>query len=46
MDLPFNFPLEYLAVVLAGTILLALLVTLVPVGRAVRYRPDEALRYA
>ena len=46
LDLPFTFPLGYLAVVLAGTVLLALLITLMPIRRAVRYRPGEALRYA
>jgi hypothetical protein len=30
----------------AGTILLALLITLVPIRRAVRLRPGTALRYA
>jgi len=45
MGLPFTFPLGYLAVVLAGTILVALLITLIPIRRAVRYRPGEALRY-
>jgi len=46
LDVPFTFPLGYLALALAGTILLALLVTLLPIRRAVHYRPGEALRYA
>jgi putative ABC transport system permease protein len=35
-----------IALALAGTILLALLITLVPVRRAVRFSPGCALRYA
>jgi ABC-type lipoprotein release transport system permease subunit len=34
------------SVVLVGTMLLALLITLLPIRRAVRYRPGSALRYA
>ena len=34
------------ALALVGTILLALLITLLPIRRAVRYRPGDALRYA
>lgn len=45
-DLAFVFPASHLAVTLAGTIVLAVLVLLVPVRRAVRLRPGEALRYA
>jgi hypothetical protein len=37
--IPFAFPLWYLALALAGTILLALLVTLLSISRAVRVRP-------
>jgi putative ABC transport system permease protein len=44
--IPVAFPLWYLAPALAGTILLALLITLVPIRRAVHYRPGDALRYA
>ena len=40
------FPGDNLALALAGTVLLALLVTLVPIRRAGRHRPGNALRYA
>jgi ABC-type lipoprotein release transport system permease subunit len=43
--IPVAFPLWYLAPALAGTVLLALLVTLLPIRRAARYRPGDALRY-
>ena len=46
MVIPVAFPLWYLAPALAGTILLALLITLLPIRRAVHYRPSDALRYA
>jgi len=46
VDVPFTFPLGNVAVALVGTIVLALLVTLLPIRRAVRFRPGEALRYA
>ncbi len=44
--IPLSFPLWYLAPALAGTILLALLITLLPIRRATRHRPGDALRYA
>jgi putative ABC transport system permease protein len=44
--IPFTFPLSYVAIALVGTILLAILITLAPIGRAVHYRPGDALRYA
>jgi ABC-type lipoprotein release transport system permease subunit len=40
------FPAWNLVLALAGTIMLALLITLVPIRRAGRLRPGEALRYA
>ena len=43
--IPPAFPVWYLAPALVGTILLALLVTVVPIRRAVHYRPGDALRY-
>jgi putative ABC transport system permease protein len=46
VEIPLTFPLSDLAPALAGTILLALLITLLPIRRAVRYRPGDALRYA
>ena len=44
--IPFVFPPWNIALALAGTLLLALLVTLLPIRRAVRFRPGNALRYA
>jgi len=44
IELTLAFPAGNLAIALAGTVLLALLVTLVPVRRAIRYRPGDALR--
>jgi putative ABC transport system permease protein len=46
IDLTFAFPTVNLAVTLIGTIVLALLVLLAPVRRAVRFKPGEAIRYA
>jgi putative ABC transport system permease protein len=46
LDLPFVFPAANLAITFIGTIVLALLVLLAPVRRAVRFKPGEALRYA
>jgi putative ABC transport system permease protein len=46
VNLTLAFPPWNLALALAGTILLALLITLVPIRRAVRLRPGHALRYA
>ena len=46
IDLAFAFPTVNLAITLIGTIVLALLVLLAPVRRAVRFKPGEALRYA
>jgi putative ABC transport system permease protein len=45
-EVPFTFPLWYLVIALVGTILLALLITVAPISRAVHYRPGDALRYA
>jgi putative ABC transport system permease protein len=46
IDLSFVFPPINLAITLVGTLVLALLVLLAPVRRAVRFKPGEALRYA
>ena len=46
LDIAFVFPLGYAAIALAGTVLLALLVMLAPLRRAVRFKPGEAIRYA
>ena len=45
-NLTLAFPPWNLALALAGTILLALLITMVPIRRAVHLRPGHALRYA
>jgi len=46
VNLPLAFPPWNLALALAGTIVFALLITLVPIRRAVHLRPGHALRYA
>ena len=46
LNITLAFPPWNLALTLAGTILLALLITLVPIRRAVHLRPGHALRYA
>jgi putative ABC transport system permease protein len=46
INLTLAFPPWNLALALAGTILLALLITLVPIRRAAHLRPGAALRYA
>ena len=40
------FPAIYVAIALIGTVILALVVMLAPLRRAVRFKPGEALRYA
>jgi putative ABC transport system permease protein len=46
IDWLFVFPLGYAGIALVGTVLLALLVMLAPLRRAVGFKPGEALRYA
>jgi putative ABC transport system permease protein len=46
LNLTLAFPPWNLALTLAGTVLIALLITLVPIRRAVHLRPGAALRYA
>ncbi|MGZ6705398.1 MAG: ABC transporter permease [Solirubrobacteraceae bacterium] len=46
IDLGFVFPPVNLLIALVGTVVLALLILLVSVRRAVRMRPGDALRYA
>jgi putative ABC transport system permease protein len=46
VEIAFTFPLRNVVLALVGTVLLALLITLLPIRRAVRYRPGAALRYA
>ncbi len=43
--IPVVFPTVHVLVALVGTVVLALLVLFLPVRRAVRLRPGEALRY-
>jgi putative ABC transport system permease protein len=45
IDLPVLFPAANVALALVGTVALALVVTLLPIRRAVRLRPGDALRY-
>jgi ABC-type antimicrobial peptide transport system permease subunit len=44
-DLSFVFPTANIAITLVGTILLALIVLVAPLRRAVHLRPGNALRY-
>jgi putative ABC transport system permease protein len=46
VDITLAFPAPNLALALAGAILLALLITLLPIRRAARLRPGDALRCA
>ncbi len=46
VEVPFTFPAWNIAIALVGTILLALLITLLPIRRAVHFKPGDALRYA
>jgi ABC-type lipoprotein release transport system permease subunit len=46
VELPLVFPLGNIPLTLVGTVVLALLIMLLPVRRAVRFRPGDALRYA
>jgi putative ABC transport system permease protein len=46
VELEFVFPAANIAITLVGTVVLALLVLLAPVRRAVRLKPGDALRYA
>jgi putative ABC transport system permease protein len=46
IHLIFAFPLINIPIALIGTLILALLVIQVPLRRAVRFKPGEALRYA
>lgn len=45
VEVPFTFPVWNILLALVGTILLALLITLVPIRRAIRFKPGDALRY-
>jgi putative ABC transport system permease protein len=46
LNIAFVFPASYVVMTLVGTVVLALIVMLAPVRRAVRFKPGEALRYA
>jgi len=46
IEFAFTFPPLNLLIALIGTVVLALLIMRIPLRRAVRYRPGEALRYA
>jgi len=46
IDVPVMFPLENIVLALVGTILISLVIMLLPLRRAVRFKPGEALRYA
>jgi ABC-type antimicrobial peptide transport system permease subunit len=45
LDLVATFPARNLAIALAGTIVLAAVVMAMPLRRAIRLRPGDALRY-
>ena len=45
-EVAFAFPLSHVVLAFAGTVILALLAMLLPLRRAVRLRPGDALRYA
>ena len=46
LEIDFVFPAIYVGIALVGTVILALLVMLAPLRRAVRFKPGEAIRYA
>jgi ABC-type antimicrobial peptide transport system permease subunit len=46
MDFGFSFPPLNLLIALLGTVVLALLIMRLPLRRAVRLKPGEAIRYA
>ena len=46
VTVPVTFPAGNIVLALVGTVVLAVLITLLPIRRAVRYRPGEALRYS
>ena len=45
LDLVATFPIRNIPLALIGTVVLAALVMILPVRRAIRFRPGEALRY-
>ena len=45
LDLVATFPLINIPIALVGTIVLALVMMILPLRRAIRFHPGEALRY-
>ena len=45
IEFGFTFPLHNLGIALVGTVVLALLIIRIPLRRAVRFKPGEAIRY-
>ena len=46
LEFAFTFPPVNLLIALGGTLVLALLIMRIPLRRAVRFKPGEAIRYA
>lgn len=46
LEFVFTFPPVNLLIALCGTLLLALVTMRIPLRRAVRFKPGEAIRYA
>jgi putative ABC transport system permease protein len=46
IDIAFTFPLAYVALALVGTVVVAVVMLLAPVRRAVGFRPGDALRHS
>jgi ABC-type antimicrobial peptide transport system permease subunit len=46
IEFAFTFPPLNLLIALGGTVVLALLIMRIPLRRAVRFKPGEALRHA
>ena len=46
LDIAFVFPVSYVLIALIGTVMLALVIMLAPLRRAVHFKPGEAIRYA
>jgi putative ABC transport system permease protein len=45
IEFGFTFPLQNIGIALIGTVVLALLIIRIPLRRAVRFKPGEAIRY-
>ena len=46
LEFAFTFPPMNLLIALGGTLVLALLIMRIPLRRAVRFKPGEAIRYS